>query len=120
MKTLQQMFDYAKKIVDADEHAYVVFLVKDTDEYTGVKNVMTNRQLGIYKGKGTILFGIIPSIHEECCSRWAGAQITHLFLSDYASPLVYSFLKSRVRTLHKLTEKQGIYFPWGVERTEDY
>ena len=114
------MFEYAKKIVDEDEHAYVVFLVKDSDEYLRVKNVMTNRQQGIYEGKGTILFGVIPITHEECYSRWAGAQITHLFLTDCAKPEVYSILKCRVRTRHPLVEKQGIYYPWCVERNEDY
>ncbi len=120
MKTTEEMLEYAKSIVDNDENAYILFLVHNVEAYVKIKSNMTNKCEGIYKSLGTIVFGITPINHHECCGKWGGMQITHLFLADIVDNDVYAYLRSKLRTAKTLKEPIGVYHRWHVERWGDY
>jgi hypothetical protein len=119
-KTTEEMFYYAKSIVDIDESARVWLFVKDWDEVVKLPDIYTSKQQRTYKSKGVLRVSTIPVCWEDAAGSFSGSQMTHVFFTDFVKHDVYGLLKSRVRTAAKMIEPLGIYYPWYVERWEDY
>ena len=119
-KTTEDMFQYAKNIADNDESARVWFFVKDWEAVTKLPDIYTHKQYREYRSKGVLRVSTLPVCWEDAAGSFSGSQITHVFFTDFPKSEVYGLLKSRVRTAAKLVEPLGIYYPWYVERWEDY
>lgn len=120
MKTTEEMFYYAKSIADTDENARVWFFVKDWGEVVKLPDIYTLKQHREYRSKGVLRVSTIPTYWEDAAGSFSGSQMTHLFFTESVKHDVYGLLKSKVRTAKKLVEPLGIYYPWYVERWEDY
>jgi len=121
MKTLEEMFQYAKTIVDNDENAIVMFFV---DNYEIIKSISSELSNGIectYKSKGSLYVRVSPKSMEEFWHYFYGFNITHLFITGLPlSNDLYAALKSRIRSHKKTKEPFGIYNSFHVERWEEY
>ena len=120
MKTTEEMLYYAKSIADIDENARVWFFVKDWDEVVKLPYIYTHKQHREHRSKGILRVSTIPVCWEDAAGSFSGSQMTPVFLSDFVKHDVYGLLKARVKTAAKLVEPMGIYYPWYVERWEDY
>jgi hypothetical protein len=119
-KTTEEMLYYAKSIADIDENARVWFFVKDWDAVTKLPDIYTLKQHREYRSKGILRVSTIPVCWEDAAGSFSGSQMTHLLFTDFVKHDVYGLLKARVRTAAKMIEPLGIYYPWYVERWEDY
>lgn len=119
-KTTEDMFQYAKNIADNDKNARVLFFVKDWEAVTKLPDIYTHRQHREYRSKGVLRVSTLPICWEDAAGSFSGSHMTHVFITEFPRHDVYGLLKSRVRTAAKLVEPLGIYYPWYVERWEDY
>lgn len=119
-KTTEDMFQYAKNITDNDENARVWFFVKDWEAVTKLPDIYSHKQHREYRSRGILRVSTLPTCREDAAGSFSGSQMTHVFITESPKFEVYGVLKSRVRTAKKLVEPLGIYYPWYVERWEDY
>lgn len=119
-KATDDMFYYAKNIADNDENARVWFFVKDWEAALELPDIYTHKQLREYRSKGVLRVSTIPTCWKDAAVSLSGSHMTHVFITAFLEFEVYGLLKARVRTAAKLTEPMGIYYPWYVERWEDY
>jgi len=119
-KTTEEMFYYAKGIADTNVNARVWFFVKDWGEVVKLPDIYTHKQQRTYESKGALRVSTLPVCWEDAAGSFSGSQMTHLFFTDFVKHDVYGLLKARVRTAANIVEPLGIYYPWYVERWEDY
>lgn len=119
-KTTEEMFQYAKNIADTEDAARVWFFVKDWEAVTKLPDIYTHKHCREYRSKGVLIVSTLPTCWEDAAGSLSGSQMTHVFTTEFPKFEVYGILKSRVRTAAKLVEPLGIYYPWFVERWEDY
>ena len=120
MKTLDEMFAYAKNIVDNDENANVLFLFKTWDDLLKYRSVCTKKYIAVYESKGILRLAVLPLSHKEGWQLVAGMQLTHVFCQGYPSAEVRGMLSSRLRSFIKTKEPMGFYYDGWVERYTDY
>ena len=122
MKTLGEMIDYAKNIINSDREVRLAFFVKSLKDIPD-SVVCKKPSYTLYSAdnRSYLRFFVLPTTKTEleCLS---GVAFTHVFVapSIYPSNDVYCFLKGKIRSSFTFKEPQGFYREFGVERWESY
>lgn len=116
VKTLEEMLDYAKNIVDTDVNAFILFLFQNRQDMGQYKSIMSVQNK--YVGLGTLTFGVIPEDWESARSTYSGVQCTHIFVHGFPKSDVKGLLRARCKSYKHTREPSGFYTPTHIERVE--
>lgn len=112
MKTIQEMFDYAKTIVDEDEEAFVGFFASSREELL---------ELNINRYQFGMCSRLYIGVTENSFERYCGLQFSHLFIYGNCNLTDRLFLMSRTRNRRDTKVPTGIYFQgYKVTKFESY